>query len=112
MKDNLFLNGDLNSEPLLKNFEFLSIRIVDYAPKYNDSISVLGLGPSSTFVRALAAQEKIKRNAFTLYNDSNPDHSRIWFGGYDTNFIRSIFPAYKEASDEVVDRSFAWLPVE
>jgi hypothetical protein len=74
-------------------------------------VSVLGLGPSSTFVKALGEQDKIKKASFTIYNDSNPENSRLWFGGYDTNFIRGLFPLYKEATDEIVDRSFAWIPV-
>lgn len=51
-----------------------------------------------------------------LSDKSSNEESRIWFGGYDSDFIRSTFTAYftayKEATDEIINHSIAWVPVD
>ena len=62
----------------------------------------------------MQAQRSIKRKMFSLFlsDKSSNEESRIWFGGYDSDFIRSTFAAYKEATDEIINHSIAWVPVD
>jgi len=57
-------------------------------------------------------KKAIKRNQFSLYLSSDDDfeQSRVWFGGYDHDFIRK-FDGFTDAKNEDIDKAIIWAPV-
>jgi len=83
------------------------------------SDGLLGLAPSSgsgqkndVFVVELHKQGLISASVFSMYlgNILKRQPSKIWFGGYDGDFIRTL-PGYVNMTDQQIDAYITYLPL-
>ena len=111
-------NVYLNEKNVGEDISFLYVQLAKGFKNWQAD-GILGLAPRRkkrndprVFIDQMYRKKAIKRNQFSLYLSSDDDfeQSRVWFGGYDHDFIRK-FDGFTDAKNEDIDKAIIWAPV-
>jgi hypothetical protein len=67
--------------------------------------------PNPTLVTTLYNNGVIDRNMFSLYLAKTDQDSKIWFGGFDPEYIRSAIDGGQLMTYEELESQIAWQPI-